>query len=109
MHLQNRNGHYHLRLRIPSDLSPLIPQREIVKSLKTTSLKTARDSSLQYIQGITQTSSLLRSGFITADQATERLMSLIGKKRIDSHMELLQCLRRLVWSLLSLFTPEVPL
>jgi integrase len=40
-HLQNRNGIYHLRLRIPSDLSVLIPQAEIVKSLKTTNPKTA--------------------------------------------------------------------
>ena len=77
-YLQNRNGHYHLRYRVPADLSSLLPQSEIVKSLKTSNLKSAKDSSLPYIQGINQVFSLLRSGFITSVQATEKLCSLIG-------------------------------
>lgn len=81
-YLKNRNGHYHLRFRVPADLSAMFTQSEIVKSLKTTSLKTARDLSLPYIQGITQVFSLLRSGFITHGQATERLCGLTGSKRI---------------------------
>ena len=80
-YLQNRNGHYHFRLRIPCDLSGLLPQSEIVKSLKTTDLKTARSSSLQYMQGINQTFSLLRSSFISPEQAQERLWSLVGMRR----------------------------
>jgi hypothetical protein len=56
-HLQNRNGHYHLRLRIPSDLSSLTSLTEIVKSLKTTNLKTAKIEALPYVQGISLTSS----------------------------------------------------
>jgi len=81
-YLKNRNGHYHLRCRVPADLSSCFPQSEIVKSLKTTNLKTARDSSLPYIQGINQVFSLLRSGYITREQATERLCGLTGSKRI---------------------------
>ncbi|MFZ4856968.1 MAG: DUF6538 domain-containing protein [Desulfuromonadaceae bacterium] len=82
-HLQYRNGHYHLRLRIPSDLTSLIPQTEIVKSLKTSNLKTARDSSLPYIQGISQIFSLLRSKYISPKQAQEKLSSLMQNKRRD--------------------------
>lgn len=80
-YLQNRNGHYHLRLRIPADLASLIFQSEIVKSLKTTSLKNAKDSSLLYLQGINQVFSLLRSGYISSSQANEKLCSLMGNKR----------------------------
>lgn len=77
-YLKNRNGNYSLRFRIPSDLSPLLPQAEIVKSLRTSDLKTAKVSALPYVQSISQTFSLLRSGFITTAQATERLVSLMG-------------------------------
>jgi hypothetical protein len=84
-YLKNRNGNYSLRFRIPSDLSPLLQQAEIVKSLKTSNLKTAKVSALPYVQGITQTFSLFRSGFITTDQAIERLESLIGKKCRSKH------------------------
>lgn len=84
-YLKNRNGHYHLRLRIPSDLSPLLPyQTEIVKSLKTSNLKTARASSFQYMQGITQTFSLLRCSYITPRQAEERLESILEYKLRDT-------------------------
>lgn len=83
-YLQNRNGHYHLRIRIPSDLSYIIPQTEIVKSLKTSNLKVAKDSSLQYIQVINQVFSLLRSGYITSALANEKLCSITGKKRNSS-------------------------
>ena len=52
-YIQSRNGHYHLRLKIPSDLTHLINQTEIVKSLKTTNLKSAKNSSLppKMVQG----------------------------------------------------------
>lgn len=79
-YLQNRNGKYHLRVRIPSDLSSLLPQTEIVKSLKTTNMKIAKVSSLPYLQGISQTFSLLRSSFITPDQAQKRLESLLERR-----------------------------
>ena len=79
-YLKNRNGHFYLRYRIPSDLSPLIPQVEIVKSLKTSDLKSARVSALPYVQGISQTFSLLRSKYITVDQANERICELLEKR-----------------------------
>ena len=45
-YLLNRNGHYHFRLRTPSELLGIFPQIEIIKTLKTTDLKTARASAL---------------------------------------------------------------
>jgi len=47
-------------------------------------MKSAKDSSLPYIQGINQVFSLLRSSYITSAQATERLCNLIGNKRSDT-------------------------
>jgi len=79
-YLKKRNGNFYFRLRIPSDLSSHFPQTEIVKSLKTSDLKTAKDSSLQYLQGIYQTFSLLRSSFINQEQALERFYGLFGCK-----------------------------
>jgi hypothetical protein len=43
---------YHLRFRIPSDISTAIPSREIVKSPKTKENNTARIAVLPYQQGI---------------------------------------------------------
>lgn len=80
-YLQNRNGHYHLRIRIPSDLSETICARELVKSLKTKDKKTATVAAMPFQEGIFKTFSLLRSGFITGEQASSHLSSLLGTKR----------------------------
>jgi integrase len=79
-YLINRNGHYHFRLRTPSDLLGVIPQTEIIRSLKTTDLKTAKTSALPYLHGIQQTARLLRSRFISANQAQDRLLSLLSPR-----------------------------
>ncbi len=79
-YLQNRHGNYSVRVRVPRDLSSVIPQAEIIKSLKTRDMKTARASALPYLQTISQTFSLVRSHFITPVQAQERLGSLLGTR-----------------------------
>ncbi|MFZ2949434.1 MAG: DUF6538 domain-containing protein, partial [Desulfuromonadaceae bacterium] len=79
-YLQNRRGNYQVRVRVPRDLSSVIPQAEIIKSLKTRDRKTARDSALLYLQTISQTFSLVRSHFITPEQAQERLCSLLDSR-----------------------------
>ena len=38
-YLQHRNGHYHLRVRTPVELQGIIPQPEIIKTIRTTSLR----------------------------------------------------------------------
>ena len=85
-YLQNRRGNYQVRVRVPRDLSSVIPQADIIKSLKTRDRKTARDSALPYLQIISQTFSLIRSHFITPEQVQERLYSLLGKaKEVQPH------------------------
>jgi hypothetical protein len=80
MHLQNRNGHYHVRLRVPSDLLSIFPQAEITKSLKTSDLKTAKTLALPYLQSITQTATLFRSRFISQEQAQIHITNLLDLK-----------------------------
>ena len=77
-YLVSRNGHYHLRVRTPLDLIGIIPQAEITRSLKTSDLRIAKAAALPYLQGIGQTVTLLRSKFITQEQAQESLCNLLG-------------------------------
>ena len=66
-YLLDRNGHYHFRIRIPADLTSVIPAAELVKSLKTKDKQTARTAALPYQQGIFKAFSLLRPGFISRE------------------------------------------
>ena len=75
-YLLKRRGHYHFRIRIPSDLSHVIPSAELVKTLKTKDLREAQRAALPYLQGVTKTFSLLRSGFISGEQARANIDGL---------------------------------
>lgn len=79
-YIQSRNGHYHFRFRTPVDLQGIISQREITKSLKTSSLKTAKVSALPYVIIVKQTVTLLRGRYITAEQAQEKLYTFLKWK-----------------------------
>lgn len=79
-YLLNRNGHYHVRIRIPSDLTAVIPATELVKSLKTTDAKTAKLAALPFRQDILRTFTLLRSGFITVAQARDAIDRVLNRK-----------------------------
>jgi hypothetical protein len=67
-YLLNRNGYYHVRIRVPFDLTSIIPAAELVKSLKTKDKSIAKVAALPYCQTILKTFSLLRTGFISAEQ-----------------------------------------
>ncbi|WP_239031637.1 site-specific integrase [Geomonas diazotrophica] len=79
-YLLNRNGNWHFRIRIPSDLQHLTASPEIVKSLKTRDKKTAKVSALPYQTVTSSTFALFRSGFITVDEARRRLDDLLDRK-----------------------------
>jgi integrase len=79
-YLQHRNGHYHLRVRTPVDLLGIIPKPEIIKSLRTTNLRTAKASALPYLHGIRQTATLVRLKYITSEQAQDSLRDLLKWK-----------------------------
>jgi integrase len=78
-YLLNRNGNYHLRVRVPLDLSGIIPSAELVKSLKTRDCKQAHISARPYLQTIFQTFTLFRAGFITDDQARTHIDRALGR------------------------------
>ena len=79
-YLLNRNGNYHVRIRVPSDLSSIIPATELVKSLKTRDKKTAAVAALPYRQGILKAFTLLRSGYISEEQALESIDRALNRK-----------------------------
>ncbi|TGU70706.1 site-specific integrase [Geomonas terrae] len=79
-YLLNRNGHYHVRIRIPSDLTAVIPATELVKSLKTTDAKAARLAALPFRKDIFSTFTLYRSGFISGEQARESIDRTLNRK-----------------------------
>jgi hypothetical protein len=95
-YLLNRNGHYHIRIRIPSDLTSVIPAVELVKSLKTRDAKTAKVVALPYRESIIKTFTLLRSGFITGEQARDSIDKVLSRKG------------KATPSALSSFAPEPP-
>lgn len=80
-YLQNRNGNYRFRIRVPSDLVPLLSSIELVKSLKTRDRKTANICTLPYLKAATQTFTLLRSGYLSPEQARGSLSTLLGKQQ----------------------------
>lgn len=80
-HLRLRNGHYYFRLRVPTDLLNTIQEPEILKSLHTIDRKSARVAASCLLPNIVQVFTLVRTGFISKEQATERLDSVLGRKR----------------------------
>jgi hypothetical protein len=83
-YLLNRNGNYHFRIRVPSDLASFIPSVELVKSLKTKDKKEARYVALPYLQSVSKTFSLLRSGFITGEQAKDSINRVFDEQGPDT-------------------------
>ena len=79
-YLLNRNGHYHVRIRIPSDLTAVIPATELVKSLKTRDAKAARLAALPFRKDIFSTFTLYRSGYISGEQARESIDRTLKRK-----------------------------
>lgn len=79
-HLRSRNGNYYLRLRVPADLPGLIPQPEILKSLRTNDPKTARLSAASLRPKFLEVFTLTRCGFITDQQAREKIATLLQRK-----------------------------
>lgn len=61
-HLKKRNGYYYIRLRVPKDIAPLFPRREIWQSLKTKSYKSAHFLREMYLSQANQFFALARTG-----------------------------------------------
>jgi integrase len=79
-YLHSRNGHFYLRLRVPSDLARVFPSAELLKSLHTKDKKTAKLSAAVLRPRLLEVFALTRCGFITEEQARDRIQLILGKK-----------------------------
>jgi len=79
--LRFRGQHYYLRVRVPADLHHAIPEREILKSLRTKDRKLAAATASRLHSNILEVFTLTRAGFIFPTQAKERLDGLLGRKQ----------------------------
>ncbi|WP_129125946.1 site-specific integrase [Geomonas oryzae] len=79
-YLHSRNGHFYLRLRVPSDLPSVFPSREILKSLHTKDKKTAKLTAAVLRPRLLEVFALTRCGFITEEQARDRIQVVLGKQ-----------------------------
>lgn len=79
-YLRLRGSSYYLRIRIPADLG-IASAPEILKSLRTKDPKAARLSVTCLLPKFLEVFTLTRIGFLTQDQASERLYSLLDRKQ----------------------------
>lgn len=68
-HLQRRDGVYYLRLRVPDALRPLVGQTEIVKSLRTASLRIGRPRSALLTALVMEAFEVIKTTEMTANDA----------------------------------------
>jgi integrase len=78
MSTQKRNGVYHFRLRIPSDLQSILHKREIVRSLKTGSHRTAKKRAKTWESRIHYLFTILRSAKVS--QRKQKEIGCLAKK-----------------------------
>lgn len=70
-HLTKRNGYYYIRLRVPKDIAPLFPRREIWQSLKTKSYKSARFLREMYLSQANKFFALARTGMVNSQEMNQ--------------------------------------
>jgi len=78
---EENSQNYANTIRIPSDLSTVIPSAELVKSLKTTQKATAKAALLTYLKGALKVFSLYRSGFLSTEQARSAIDTLLSRRQ----------------------------
>jgi hypothetical protein len=81
-YLRFRNPHFYLRIRIPSDLHGIVPEVEILKSLRTKNYKTAMIAASRLHGRILEIFALFRSGLISPAQTREQLDSILGRSNV---------------------------
>lgn len=77
-----RNQTYYYRIKTPSDLTHLIPAREIKQSLKTRDLDAAKLAAANINAKVQSLFSLLRVGTIDQEQIPELIASYLPRKRL---------------------------
>jgi integrase len=74
-HLQRRDGVYYLRLRVPDALRSLVGKTEIVKSLRTASLRDARPRSALLTALVMEAFEVIKTSEMTANDAKRLIQS----------------------------------
>ena len=77
-YLQVRGQTYYYRIKIPSDLRPFFPSREIKRSLKTRDKRAARTLATAYHSKVQNTFALLRAGTTPTPQSADLISTLLG-------------------------------
>jgi len=80
MHLYQRRGTYHFRIRVPLDPLDSITSPELIKSLKTKDLKLAQTAVKPFAQKTHEVFTLLRIGILTPSQAQERINFILQRR-----------------------------
>ncbi len=81
-YLTKRNQTYYYRIKIPTDLSHLIPSREIKQSLKTRNLDAAKLAVAGINLKVQSLFSLLRVGAIDQEEIPRLIASYLPRKRL---------------------------
>jgi integrase len=81
-YISKRNQTYYYRIKIPTDLSHLIPSREIKQSLKTRNLDAAKLAAAGINLKVQSLFSLLRVGAIGQEEIPGLLASYLPRKRL---------------------------
>lgn len=74
-HLQRREGIYHLRIRVPDAIRPLVGKTEIVKSLRTASLRIARPRCALLAALVMEAFEVIKTSEMTASDAKRLIQS----------------------------------
>lgn len=74
-HLQRREGVYHLRIRVPDAIRPLVGKTEIVRSLKTCSIRVARLRSALLTALVMEAFDVIKTTEMTTDDARKLVQS----------------------------------
>jgi hypothetical protein len=77
-YLQKRGQCFYYRIKVPSDLSHVIPSLEVKRSLKTTDKRAATTLATAYHSKVQNVFALLRAGTVSAVQLPSLLSSLLG-------------------------------
>ena len=70
-HLQRRNGIYHLRLRVPDAVRPLVGRSEVRRSFGTYSYRKARSLAARYAAKVMEAFDVIATGQLTRERAQE--------------------------------------
>jgi len=97
-HLFCRNNHYYFRVKVPLDLKPYIPTREIKKALKTTDHKVAITLAVSIEYEVHRAFALLRSNMLPDHMVPELVGKLLGRETsiIDAGVPLSEVIRQYI-------------